>query len=70
VYQTQFDKYKSMPDVIAASMKFAGDGEPDATSPPNESSEAKEPAVPAPDEPPAEKAPAEKDPADGAKADQ
>ena len=71
VYQAQFDKYKSMPNVIAGSMKFAGDEKPAAAPPAEESSEAKEPAAaPTPEEPPAEKAPAEKAPADGAKADQ
>ena len=70
VYQAQFDKYKSMLNVIAASMKFAGDEEPAAAPPAEEPSEAEKPAAPAPEEPPAEKAPAEKAPADGAKADQ
>jgi hypothetical protein len=80
VYQAQFDKYKSVLNVIAASMKFDGEGEPATATPAAEQGETEKPAAAAPEEPAAEKAPAEKeaagkdaaeeDTADGAKADQ
>ncbi len=64
VYQAQFDKYKSVLNVIASSMKFGGEGEPAATTPAAGPGEAEKPAVPAPEVPAAEK-----DEADGAKTD-
>lgn len=72
VYLAQFDKYESVLNVIAASMRFAGDEEAaaPAVAPAKEPSEIEpseieKPAAPAPEEPPLEK-----EPADGAKADQ
>lgn len=63
-YQAQFDKVKAMLDVIAASMKFAGDGEAAAATPAEEPSDADK-SAPSPKEPKEEKAQAE-----GAKTDQ
>jgi hypothetical protein len=49
-YQAQFDKYESMLDVIAASMKFTGDEEPAAVPPGEVPNAADDPAAAAPEE--------------------